>query len=134
MSCGLSTQPGEIGPRLRNCSPSSPLAVQRATSENLREMRQAVEEMDRNLGAAEDFIAADMGIHLALAKATQNAVYPLLIGTIVDALPESRRLVFGVPGATQRSQVWHRSVFDAVENGDTWTARNAMRNHLQQVA
>lgn len=55
-------------------------------------------------------------------------------GTIVDVFQESRRLAFGVPGAPQRGQAWHRSVCDAVEKGDSWTARDAMQNHMQQVA
>jgi GntR family transcriptional repressor for pyruvate dehydrogenase complex len=109
-------------------------AAGRADLDNLEMMRQAIEQMDQRLDNPEEYIEADLSFHLALARATQNGMFLLLIEVIVDFLQKSRRLIFQVPGAPQRGQVWHRRILQAVEEGDPDAAADAMRNHMQQVA
>jgi GntR family transcriptional repressor for pyruvate dehydrogenase complex len=110
------------------------LAAQRANAEDLAEMCCAIQAMDDNITSAEKYIAADMDFHLALAKAAQNEMFPLLIEVLADLLRESRQMIFQVTGAPQRGQVWHRRIYAAVEKRDTQAAREAMQQHLQQVA
>jgi GntR family transcriptional repressor for pyruvate dehydrogenase complex len=110
------------------------LAARRATPENLVEMKQAIADMDRHISSPEEYIAADLNFHLALAKATRNGMFPLLIEVVVDLLQQSRRLIFRVAGAPERGQHWHRLIHEAIEAGDTGRAREAMRQHLEQVA
>jgi len=110
------------------------LAAQRAKAEDLAEMGCAIQAMDDNITSAEKYIAADMDFHLALAKAAQNEMFPLLIEVLADLLRESRQMIFQVTGAPERGQVWHRRIYAAVENHDTLGAREAMQQHLQQVA
>lgn len=111
------------------------LAAQRATSEDLAEMQQAIAAMDRDIDSPESYIAADQTFHAALARGTQNSMFPLLIDVIADLLQESRRVIFSqVPGAPARGQFWHRRIHEAVKNHDEEAAREAMRAHMQQVS
>jgi GntR family transcriptional repressor for pyruvate dehydrogenase complex len=110
------------------------LAARRATPDNLAEMKQAIDDMDHGIRSPEEYIAADLNFHLALAKAAQNGMFPLLIEVVVELLQQSRRLIFRVEGAPERGQQWHRSIYDAVEAGNSDQAREAMRQHLDQVA
>jgi DNA-binding FadR family transcriptional regulator len=46
--------------------------------------------MDRWIGLPQEYIAADQDFHMALAEATQNQWFPLLIDILVDYLRKSR--------------------------------------------
>lgn len=109
------------------------LAAQRAKAEDLAEMKQAIQEMDNNIEAPESYIDADMVFHLALARAAQNAMFPLLTEVLADLLRESRLMIFEVSGAPERGQAWHRKIYEAVEEQDADAAREAMRQHMLQV-
>ncbi len=109
------------------------LAAQRANTENLAEMKQAIQAMDDNIAVPESYIDADMAFHLAIAQAAQNAMFPLLTEVLADLLRESRLMIFEVPGAPERGQSWHRKIYEAVEKQDAVAAREAMRQHMQQV-
>jgi GntR family transcriptional repressor for pyruvate dehydrogenase complex len=96
-------------------------------------MREAVTAMDAALDDADAFVEADLDFHLALAEATQNALIPTLIDSIVDLLREQRKRIALVEGGLQRGQFHHKRVLDAIIRHDPEAAREAMRVHLQQV-
>ena len=110
------------------------LAAQRATAEDIARLKQAIQEMDDNIKSPEEYIAADMDFHLALATAAQNKMFPMLIEVLAGLLRESRQVIFQVAGAPERGQVWHRRICEAVEKQDTIAAQEAMQQHMQQVA
>ncbi len=110
------------------------LAAQRATPDSFEEMQQAILDMDQSIDIPEDYIAADMEFHLALAKAAQNEMFPMLIEVLADLLRESRKMIFQVAGAPKRGQLWHRRIYEAVKEHDAHAAREAMQQHMQQVA
>ncbi|HZK67298.1 MAG TPA: FadR/GntR family transcriptional regulator [Chloroflexota bacterium] len=96
------------------------MAAERALPDQLEKMRSAVAEMDQHF-------------HVTLAEATQNAMFPILIGSIGGLVHESRQLIFGVRGSPHRGQSYHRALLEAVERRDVVAARRAMRDHLAQV-
>lgn len=108
-------------------------AAQRASAEDLAEMRQAIQDMEDNITSADGYIEADLAFHLALARATQNEIFLLLIDVMIDSLRELRRLTVQVPGAPERARDWHMVIYEAIEKGDASAAREAMWNHMQQV-
>ena len=110
------------------------LAAQRATAEDITRLKQAIQEMDDNITSPEEYIAADMDFHLALATAAQNEMFPMLIEVLAGLLRESRQVIFQVAGAPERGQVWHRRICEAVQKQDTIAAQEAMQQHMQQVA
>ncbi len=109
------------------------LSAIRANDDHIAVMRDAVAKMDAALEDPDKFIEADLDFHLELAEATQNALIPTLIDSIVDLLREQRAQIFGVAGGPQRGQVHHKRILDAIIQRDPVAAREAMRAHLQQV-
>ena len=109
------------------------LAAARATEEHVAAMREAVATMDTALQDPDAFIEADLDFHLALAEATQNALIPTLIDSIVDLLREQRARIFRVDGGPQRGQYHHKRILDTIVRRDPEAAREAMRAHLRQV-
>jgi GntR family transcriptional repressor for pyruvate dehydrogenase complex len=109
------------------------LAAQRASDEQIAAMREAVTMMDGALDDGDTFIEGDLDFHLALAEASQNALIPALIDSIVDLLREQRMAIFLVAGGPQRGQYHHKRILEAVSRHDPDAAREAMRAHLRQV-
>jgi GntR family transcriptional repressor for pyruvate dehydrogenase complex len=109
------------------------LAAQRVTSHDLNDMMQAIQDMEESLDLPDEYIEADLAFHRALARATRNEIFLLLLDVMVDLLRESRRMIFQVPGAPQRGQTWHRIIYRAIEQGDEAVAREVMGKHMQQV-
>ncbi len=109
------------------------LAAARAKPEDIDKMKSAVAKMDRSLDDISEFIKQDHAFHLALAHATQNAVMPLLISSIVDLLQQLRSRTALVDGSLERGQQHHKRILDAISRGDAEVAREAMQAHLRQV-
>lgn len=112
------------------------LAAQRATAADLEKMRQAIAEMDATVHpfTQVEFIKADRAFHAALAEATHNSIFPLLMDMLMDLLEEPRFLMSQTPGVPARSQAHHLLIFESVLQGDAAAARQSMWQHTQQVA
>ena len=111
------------------------IAATRITDEYITAMQEAVAVMEVATAAnnSEAFVEADLDFHLALAEATQNPIIPALMDSVIDLLREQRKRTGNVSGGLARGQHHHKIILDAVINRDPESARNAMRNHLQQV-
>lgn len=109
------------------------LAARRAESEDLGELRSAIEAMDEAMEDARAYIRADNLFHLQLAHATRNRLIPRILDSIVDLLNELRGEIFRVEGGPQRGQAHHRRIYAAIEDHDAAAARLAMEDHLAQV-
>src|SRR5208283_207802 len=109
------------------------LAATRIQDTELATMREAVAVMD-NAGQYPDaYIEADLDFHLALAEGAANPLILSLLDSIVGLLREQRLRIFQVPGGPERGQVHHKRILEAVERHDPEKARQAMREHLDQV-
>ena len=109
------------------------LAASRAEEQHLVLMREAVAIMDRSPDDPDAFIEADLDFHLCLAEAAANPVILSLIDSIVGLLREQRLRIFHVDRGPQRGQYHHKRILEAVELRDPEKARNAMREHLEQI-
>ena len=112
------------------------LAAQRRGEDNLRVMRQALAEFAAAIDAGSDAVAVDYGLHLEIAKATQNSHFAELLSTLGSRIiPRARldpaqalspeRLAY-----LKRVHSEHESIVDAIAARDADAARAAMRTHL----
>ena len=95
-------------------------------------MRAAVATMDQAMDDADAYIDADNAFHLALARATGNALVMTLVEPMVALLSAQRKESFYAvrpPGG----QYHHKRILLAIEQHDGKTARQCMEEHLQQV-
>jgi len=108
------------------------LAATHATPESLRNIQMYVDMMRSNLDNKTAFLEANDGFHNAVAQASGNQVFALLIGSLhwitdgsplgVD-YPEDRR------GAVLDA---HEKVYEAIAVGDAPGAESAMANHIRE--
>jgi GntR family transcriptional repressor for pyruvate dehydrogenase complex len=109
------------------------LAATRISEEQIAAMTDAVRLMDSSLYNVNAFVEADLDFHLALARATQNPIIPILMNSIIDLLREQRKRIALVDGGLSRGQYHHKKIMDAVLHHDSKAARLAMQHHLKQV-
>jgi GntR family transcriptional repressor for pyruvate dehydrogenase complex len=109
------------------------LAAIRIQESELATMREAVAIMDRAGRDPDAYIEADLDFHLALAEAAANPLILSLLDSIVGLLREQRLRIFQVSGGPERGQVYHKRILAAVERHAADEARQAMREHLEQV-
>jgi DNA-binding FadR family transcriptional regulator len=113
------------------------LAASGSTSDDLAAIAAEVDDMVRNHEAGRPWHTADLGFHLAIARATGNAA----LTAVVERLwQEQHAPVFALLSERVRlSENWaatlsgHRMILDAIHNGRRKAARDAMRAHLHQV-
>jgi GntR family transcriptional repressor for pyruvate dehydrogenase complex len=113
------------------------LAASRSTSADIAAMAEQVDEMARDHDAGRPWHAADLGFHLAVARASGNAA----LASVVERLwQEQHAPVFALLSERVRlSENWvatlrgHIEILDAIRAGKLRAARDSMRAHLRQV-
>ncbi len=118
------------------------IAAERATESDLEKMKEALAEMQRisdrpSPHPVDEFIGfteADMAFHLAIAEATRNKIFSIVLNAIADLSQKTRRMIMIVPGAPARALEHHYRVFDGIQQGSKTQAREEMAHHMQQVA
>jgi GntR family transcriptional repressor for pyruvate dehydrogenase complex len=110
------------------------IAAERATESDVKRIEKALEEMQRSVNEPARFIEADMAFHLAIAEATHNKMFLLLLNPIIDLLQESRRMIVTVPEGPIRALEHHHQVVDGIQRKEKAKAREAMSQHMQQIA
>jgi GntR family transcriptional regulator, transcriptional repressor for pyruvate dehydrogenase complex len=106
------------------------LAAERATESDIRELREHCDRMDALGGDVEKASLQDVEFHRALARATHNELFLVMLDSIGDVLLEIRRATLGVPGRLQDGVAFHRRILDRVAAHDVDGAGAAMREHL----
>jgi len=109
------------------------LAAARRSRDDVELLREATDEMERSLASSEEFVAADIRFHLALAEATGNRLLLHLMQAIRERLIEMFGTVYRFPGGPQRSIAQHREITQAVVRGDAERARTLMTEHIERV-
>ncbi len=109
------------------------LAAQRATAEEVAEMREILEEQQRQVDLGGTGVESDTAFHFALAAATHNSALVKVVSAIEDILQMSRDKSLQEPGRPQRSLASHCQILRMVETGDVPGAQQAMDHHLTAV-
>lgn len=108
-------------------------AAERRTVEDLQEMDHILKETLKVGNDRNRYVRWDLAFHKALAQATHNRLFPLLLESVNELMIEVRQLAFRTLGAPARSYRYHRAIFDQVQAGDADGAREAMRDHLVEA-
>lgn len=107
------------------------LAAKRRTNEDLARMEQILQEAaETGQTNREIFAKTDVAFHSALAQATHNDLFGLILDSLADIMFEIRLSGFNVPGTVASSLLNHRAIFEKVQAGDEEGAREAMRQHM----
>jgi GntR family transcriptional repressor for pyruvate dehydrogenase complex len=83
--------------------------------------------------AFEGFVYADLGFHYAIALASQNPLFVLLVSSLSDLMIEIRRAASPHLDAIKTALGVHEEIYAAIEAKDSDTARGYMVQHLDQI-
>lgn len=106
-------------------------AAERADAEDLAALRSLLGEM-AEADDAEAGARLDAAFHEAIAAATHNELYAVMLGSIRDLLIEIRQSALGAKGMLEYALEAHRSILETIEAHDPAAAREAMRTHLER--
>jgi DNA-binding FadR family transcriptional regulator len=103
-------------------------AALRATGEQLRTLRRIQKQLE-NAPDNAAAIEADIAAHHAIADASGNLIYRLILDSLAELGVSSRLRTIGRIGK-QTAIAHHEAILVAIENRDPEAARNAMRTHI----
>jgi GntR family transcriptional repressor for pyruvate dehydrogenase complex len=106
------------------------LAAERRTSDDLRLIESCLEQMSQAPGDKIVWAEADVAFHAALAAATHNELFVVLLESVANVMILIRQLAYDVPGAVKTATSHHQHILACVQKGDADAARAAMRAHL----
>ena len=109
-------------------------AAERGSDESHARILAAVERMEAEKGAVEDFVVADARFHRAILHATENEFLIALEGVIFSALLSSIRLTNDDPRSNEKSLPFHREVYQAIAARDGDRAERVMETLLGDTA
>jgi GntR family transcriptional regulator, transcriptional repressor for pyruvate dehydrogenase complex len=106
-------------------------AAERAGDEDIARLHDLLQQM-REAGSDPGRAAAlDLEFHGAIATATQNELFAVMLDSIGDVLRESRMAAFQA-GMLEYAVGAHAEILGAIELHDAEAAREAMRRHLDR--
>lgn len=114
---------------------TSSLAAERATEEEIEELRELVQEMKIYLDRdqIDSFSDCDLKFHLKIAGIAKNAVLVKLIETIREMLQRQQREVHTIPRAVKSAYIYHEKIMQAVAVRNPTEAQRLMEEHLNYV-
>lgn len=114
----------------------APIALHRATPEDVRAMEWAVEDMRSARDDARALLDATMRLHLAIARASRIEVLIGMYQTIVATLNATMTKASFVPHAQelrQHSLALHADLVSAIRNRDTLALEKLLTLHSQDM-
>ena len=111
------------------------LAAERRQDENLREIHDALQQIDQAIAQGDAAIAADFAFHHAIARATQNPYHMKFLEFLGNfTIPRQRiRLDVQTPEEQEaylhKVQTEHREIYTAIQAQDADAARESARRH-----
>jgi GntR family transcriptional repressor for pyruvate dehydrogenase complex len=107
------------------------LAAERAQAEDLITMEREIERQRTAGNDREIYVASDVAFHAAIATASRNPLFPVLLNAISDVMAEVRRLGFNVSGMYLTGLTHHQHILEAIAAHDAAAAIKAMKAHLR---
>lgn len=108
------------------------IAAARATDDDIAELREHCVRMAA-IDDVEVASAEDVEFHRAIARATHNELFTVMLDSIGDILLEIRRATLGLPGRIQEGVAFHERILERIAAHDDVGAGEAMREHLEDA-
>lgn len=110
------------------------LAAERAKPTNIKELTELLNRMEKTKRTPQEFVQADVNFHLAIARAASNVILMNALHLIRNLLQRWILSAVGIKGVPEKACAQHKRLLNAIESGDSATARKEMRKHLRDMA
>jgi DNA-binding FadR family transcriptional regulator len=107
-------------------------AARFASPQDIEAMQAAIDVLKNQPNEPEGYVDADLAFHRALADATQNPLWSVLLGSLNDLLRRYREAGFVGRDGVLFAARQHQKILDAVKSRDAEAAREAMQTHLKK--
>ena len=107
------------------------------TAEDMSRLDEALAEMTGREKWTDEGIAADLAFHRALAAATHNEYFPLVLGFIAERISQAIRAARARAVLEEIVEITiaeHQAIRDAIAVRDPLKAREVMRQHVVGAA
>lgn len=108
------------------------LAAERRDDDDLARIAAHIQAMVEHEHDPQRWAAADVAFHAAIATATHNPLYSVLLSSIADMLMEVRLTGVSLPDTPQKAYQHHQAIFERISAADRTGARKAMQDHLRE--
>lgn len=105
-------------------------AALRASQADIQHLGKCLSQMEQHAGNINRWADADLAFHLALATASGNNLFPVLLQPFIDQLREVILEGYREPGAVERGLEAHRKVLQCILQGDAEGAHRTILEHL----
>lgn len=125
--------------RLMTESTAAILASVRAEDEDIARMRRIIRQARTAVGDNQRFIELDLEFHNALAEATHNVMYVIMLHVCRKMIGESLGDLLETGTEDEMKDRYerilraHRAICDAISEGDSTTAETEMMTHLTEA-
>lgn len=109
------------------------IAAQKATEENIQDLREVVERMQQVKRPEEENRDMDIDFHTLVARCTQNDILHRVVPIINESIREGYVKTGYVIESFDRAQKSHTNIFNAIQNGDAMTAKYEAEKHIRQT-
>ena len=114
------------------------LAAQRKTDEHMAAIAAAFEEMDAANVAGEIGVEQDINFHVAIARSSRNQMFVQTLDVLAVHIMNGMNITHRLSAARKRKRLLliqeeHRSILEAIRDGDEDRARKAMRTHIDNA-
>jgi GntR family transcriptional repressor for pyruvate dehydrogenase complex len=116
---------------------SAELAAKRATGEDIRRIKEKLEQMNRDRLENKDPIQTDISFHMNIAYASKNIVHIHLIKTFYDvhayAMTYSYKAKLDSLNIDDVIDQQHNQIFESLCDHDSKRAKKAMGDHISMI-
>ncbi|OBZ13035.1 FadR/GntR family transcriptional regulator [Bacillus sp. FJAT-26390] len=114
------------------------IAAAKRTDEDVKLLRDLIDEMERTVGDETEGERLDLKFHLTLARATHNSIMVRLFESIMNyietAIHDIRRVeLYASTAVAERLYKEHLAIFEAIEQQNSEQAAERMKQHLQHI-
>ncbi|MCL5780862.1 MAG: FadR family transcriptional regulator [Firmicutes bacterium] len=113
------------------------LAAVRRTDEDLKEIKNWLEQMKQDIKNANLGDLSDLKFHYAITDAAHNSLLTRLMNSISETMKQemktARENLYLTPGTPSRLYEQHKVIYEAIARGDEIAARSAMLKHLSRT-
>jgi GntR family transcriptional regulator, sialic acid-inducible nan operon repressor len=109
-------------------------AAQKATKDDIAELRETIARQRDSLGSPEAFIKADVRFHNRIAAITGNPIFEAVSEAMLGWLKEYHTEVLIWSGNENVTLAEHEEILRCIASGDPDAAEDAMARHLDRSA
>ncbi|MCG8483798.1 MAG: FadR family transcriptional regulator [Clostridia bacterium] len=109
------------------------LVACRANDQEIEQIKDIIAESKKAVKTGSNGLKYDDDFHMALANASHNKIYAMIMNLIKDALTKSREATLNIAGQPSKTVDDHEEILNAIISGDSEKAGIVMRKHLKKA-